>query len=250
MKKNNETRKKSWPKWQGKRDKSIVKGSLNILLQKYVGNEYEKDFLKEEKYILNSERFQNAVEETRKKLGFNNTEIIPEEMIQEFITRKLYRGKSLRIAVEAQEKIKQQYREIARETAKKAGISEDWSIYLEHYIINKTPPRLKTFIFPKTIWVEDINEENELLVRLKPGLRYEDYINAWQVLSRPLGKGTRLSKTRSESDLHLQMLKDKDSGMTYKEVAEKHYPKRDPLDTIDRVKKAVTRARKRLEGDK
>lgn len=215
--------KKKWSKWQGKRDKDTVRFGLNVLIQKEIGDYHEKSFRKDEQYIINSKRFQEAILKARNKLG-------------------LVKGKRVGVYSADLEKA-------VKETLESAGLSDDWYSYVEDYIATNSLPEKPLFLHPRKIMVKEINEDNELLIQLKPGLRYEDYIKAWNVFSRPLGAGVRLNKSYSNEDEHLKWLKDKDSGMTYLQVATKHYP-HNPEDNVEKVKKAILRLRKRLERDK
>lgn len=215
--------KKKWSKWQGKRDKDIVKSGLNIILQKEIIDDHEKSYLKDEQYIINSKEFKNAVKAARTKLG-------------------LVKGK--RVGV-----YRADLKNAVTEALATAGLSNEWYEYMEDYIATNQPPEKPFFMHPKKIMVEEINEDNELLIRLKPGLRYEDYRKAWKVFSRPLGEGIRLNKSYSNEDEHLKWLQDKNSGMTYLQVATKHYPN-NPEDNVEKVKKAILRLKKRQERDK
>lgn len=216
--------KKKWSKWQGKRDKDTVRTALNIILQKEIIDEHAKSYLKDEQYIIDSKEFKNAVSAARAKLG-------------------LVKGKRMGV-------YEADLKNAVSEALKNAGLSDDWYSYMQDYIATNNPPEKPFFMHPRKIMVEEINEDNELLIRLKPGLRYEDYRKAWKVFSRPLGAGIRLNKPYTSEDIHLQMLNDKDNGLTYLEITKKHYPNADPLLNVDRVKKAVQRTRKRLKRDK
>lgn len=196
---------------------------LRALLYKQTRDDYEKSVRKDELYIINSKKFQEAISNARASLG-------------------LVKGKRKGV-------LTADFEEAKKEALAHAGLSDEWDEYIGKYITTNTPPSEIMFFKPTKIWVEDINEEDELLIRLKPGLRYEEYRKAWDVFVRTLGKGERLSKSYSNEEDHIKWLEDKDSGMTYLQVATKHYP-HNPEDNVEKVKKAILRLRKRLERDK
>ena len=215
--------KKKWPQWQGRRDKDFIRTMLNILLQKEIGDYHEQSYRKDELYIINSAKFQKAIADARKSLG-------------------LVKGKRKGI-------YQADFDKAVNEALKTAELTDDWRSYMEKYIASNNPSGEPLFLHPGKIMVKEINEDNELLIRLKPGLRYEDYVKAWNVFSRPLGEGVRLNKSYSNEEEHLTWLQDKDRGMTYMQVAEKYFPSH-PDENVERIKKAILRLRKRIERDK
>lgn len=215
--------KKKWTKWQGKRDKETVIFGLNLLIQKEIGDHHIKSQLKDEQYIIKSNSFQEAISKARSSLG-------------------LIKGKRVGVYMADLEKA-------VKETLETTGLSNDWYSYVEEYIATNKQPERPFFIHPGKIKVIEINEKNELIIQLKPGLRYEDYKKAWKVFARPLGDGARLNKSYSNEAEHMQWLRDKDSGMTYLQVSTKHYP-HNPEGNVEKIKKAILRLKKRQERDK
>lgn len=221
---------------------------LRVMLQKYVGEQYTKDYLKDEMFVLEKPAFQVAVLEARKNLNLTNEEPIETEDTTKWVIKHLS-GSLLGRSHKDYEKYKAVFYNEIDKVLKSAGLDEAWKYYVGDYIVNQTKPKKPLFIFPKTVWIEEVNNDNEVLVRLKPGLRYEDYINAWEVVSKPLGVGKRLRKTRTNDMQHLDMIRDKERGLTYRQIALKHYPDTDPEVNVGRIKKIILRGKKRLNRD-
>lgn len=226
-------------------EKKIVIWVINMMLQNKLKAEHEKSMLKDEPYVRASEKFVKAIEAARRRLGLENG-TTPEswiETLRDGVT-------SENLTDEDFKRFYQQFKDEIPKTLEAAELSKRWRIYVEYYIINNKPPeRGEAFFFPLTMRVEDVSERGEIIVKLKPGLRYEDYTNAWKVFVKFLGTGARLNKPYTNTEGR-SMHQDKQDGMSYREIAGKYFPSIDAILAIDRVKKAVAREKKRLSGDK
>ncbi len=122
---------------------------------------------------------------------------------------------------------------------------------MREFLINQKPPTAHVFINKTTkMKIGKITDKHEIVLLLKPGLRYEDYQKAWEVFSSILGGADRLAKPYADEELSLQMLNDKNKGLTYMDITKKYYPDKDPEMNYERVKKMIQRTRKRFERDK
>ncbi|HMZ59604.1 MAG TPA: DUF1577 domain-containing protein, partial [Leptospiraceae bacterium] len=68
-------------------------------------------------------------------------------------------------------------------------------------------------------------DKDKITLELKPGLRREDYVNAWKAISPYLGPAEQLEKLYSNPELDTKMFQDKTNGLAYKKIAKKYYPK-------------------------
>lgn len=229
---------------QGK--KSVVITVMNILLQKYLGDDYRKSFLKKEPYILADNQFKNAVRDARIRLQLDEQSIIPERW------KEYLRSGSI-ISADKEDPnyapFRAKYNSEVDQVIKEASLTREWNPYVYDYMVDMIPPKKPLFIFPKTIWVTDINEEGEILIRLKPGLRHSDYTKAWKVFARHLGNGNRLEKPYTNKDRDA-IYDDKLLGLSYRQLAVKYFPNTEISSSIDRVKKIVSREKQRRAGDK
>ena len=127
-------------------------------------------------------------------------------------------------------------------------IVNDWQEYIVHYIFTDSKPIRPVFASYKTISIEAI-ENGEILVRLKPGLRREDYISVWRQLKPLLGEAKRLQKPLTNADENIKILSLKDDDKkSYSQIAKICYPNMDVEQAKDKVKKIVKRERIRLSG--
>lgn len=239
---------------------------INLILWRLLHEEHTKSELRDEEYILRSQKFQQAVAEARKRLGFTDkllegTKIANEKEALEkgenayegdlvigllhFIE---HRGEEM--SVEDFGAHEDRFNAELLRALEEAGLSRAWASYMEHFILFDTPPEDKLIHIPKAIEAVSYTPDEELIIRLRPGLRYEDYRKAWGAFKKHLGHGKRLQKSFGDNEVALQMLKDHNDGMTYKAITLKYYPDVDPDVNYDRVKKAIQRAKQRFERDK
>ena len=99
-----------------------------------------------------------------------------------------------------------------------------------------------------SIRAETVNEDNEITLRLKPGLRYEDYVAAWKALSATLGPSRRLAKPYTNVSTSSKIYEASLKGLSYGEIAKQFYPAMDKILARDRVIKIIGRERRRRES--
>jgi hypothetical protein len=227
---------------------------MNGLISDRIADGHMKPYLKKEPYIRNDPDFRASVIALRDKLGISTTPDRTDKSYREdhWVVEQMTHQKIDDLSLKD---INRYYRLFYDGVSKILGehkLSEAWRNYTEDCVVSKLDPEISRVTFPtaKNIRIEDINADGEVLLRLRPGLKREDYERAWHVISKPLGEAPRLDKSYSNVKRNQQMLQDKESGMTYKEIAKKHYPSQDPELIIETIRKAIYRERKRQEWDK
>jgi hypothetical protein len=228
--------------------------ALNGIIWRRLSDSHHKDFLKKESYIKNDPTFLASIAEVRQVLGLTTTPDTSDEdyRTDHWIIEQISHKKVKDLSHEEMVAHYQQFHSHVLSIINKYNLGKAWVNYIEDFIIFDGRPEINftTFPTPKNIKIEDINEEGEVLLRLKPGLRHEDYERAWDVVSRPLGEGKRVSKPYTNIERSQQMLRDKEAGMKYKEIAKKYYPNQDPEAIIETIRKAIYRERQRQKWDK
>ena len=228
-----------------------AKTLLDLELQMALGEPHEKSSLVNEKPVISSDRFLTAILEARKNLNFTNTDTVDEGLIEEWVVSQLSNGKVQKPTDSGYFDLLRRFFEEVSIVAKKAKLPEKWETYIAYYIVNQRSPRAFAFGMPKDIETVSVNQSGELLIRLKPNLRYEDYIGAWKVFSKRLGQGKPLKKTRPQGERDDEILKNKDD-LSQRQLARKYFPNQAEDDiegTIKKIQQIIKRQRKRsLDG--
>ena len=188
----------------------------NTIMQLKLGDWYDKSIRKDELYLINSPDFKKAITEARSLLQLKG---VPDD---DFIY-------DIEFDIEVKGVIK------------KLGLTDEWTEYIRYFIAHEKPPQEQTFYGNKYIEVAMIDEEGQVMVRLKPGLRREDYIKAWQTISRYLGPPKQKSKPYTSQELNNQIYEARQIMLSYGALAMMFFPKMDRDKAIDRVKKTVKR---------
>jgi hypothetical protein len=202
---------------------------------------YEATNRKFENYLLRDKQLKDGIDIIRKSLDET-----PSEYVKVLYVRSgpaIYpRGKSNPSV----------YKKLEADVANLLGecnIEADWTEYITQYIITDGKPEIPVFASPKTISIASI-ENGEVLLRLKPGLRRKDYINAWNQLLPILGKPNSLLKPITFADENMKMLAlHEEEKLSHAQIAKIYYANdRDPKQARDKVKKRIKRERDRLRG--
>ena len=207
---------------------------------------YRSSVFKDAQYLIQREDFKRSIKDIQKKLGLDkNPSDAHNAWMWALTTTPHTPGENW------DEKVKTRY-ELMQASVyrviKDFSLTKEWKGFIEGVLLqssfNDRP------WMPLDLKIEFISvSDNEIPIRLKPGLRYEEYRKAWKQIAPILGRGQRLKKPYTSQQEHMEMYKDKVSGMTYTEISKKYYPK-NPLQNIEKVKKAILRTKKRLERDK
>jgi hypothetical protein len=188
----------------------------NTIMQLKLGDWYDKSIRKDELYLINSPDFKKAITEARSLLQLKG---VPDD---DFIY-------DIEFDIEVKGVIK------------KLGLTDEWTEYIRYFIAHERPPQEQTFYGNKYIEVAGIDEEGQVMVRLKPGLRKEDYDKAWKVISRYLGPPHKKAKPYTDQELNNQIYEARQIILSYGVLAKMYFPGMNKDQAIDRVKKIVKR---------
>jgi hypothetical protein len=195
-----------------------------------------------ENQITSDERFQKTVvAEARKDLGIKIQTY--EETGRAGI--KIYADTTL-----AKDEVNQrvvnspQYAQWVNRVLIDTGLPEMWREYVSAYISGQPVSKKELTIFQNEhIFVNEVNADS-IVINIRKGIRYDEYIKAWEALSPYLGKGRRKNSARENAIRDLQMYHSfYFRGLTYREIAQL-YLNTDIEYGIETVKKAVKRQKK------
>lgn len=195
-----------------RRNKHIANSVMRLKLS----NWYDKSLRKDELYIISNPEFKKSIAEARKQLNLKSESDELDDSL----------SYDLEIEVE--------------NIVKKMGLSEEWKEYVSSYITDGKPPKHQVFYGNKYIKITRIDEEGRLSLELEPGLRREDYVNAWRAIASYLGPAQKKSKPYTSQELNNQIYEARQM-LTYGALAMMFFPRMDKGKAIDRVKKAVKR---------
>lgn len=142
---------------------------------------------------------------------------------------------------------KNHFYSVVDEVLLRTGLSEEWRDYVAVFIVTNMPPS-RNFPAPYPfITVQDVVEDS-ITIKIRKGIRYEEYVTAWTALVQFLGLGRRKAKKRDEQTaaIHAQMYGKREFyGLTYKQLAEEYGIERIAVDDAkDYVKKVIKRQKK------
>lgn len=226
----------------------IEAGFINTSIDRLLGGKHDKSARKNENYVINNLTFLKAIEDARVKFGIKD-EVIDDGdaiiLIMVFVRDKY---PNLKTYQETMMFINQEITKILEV----ANLSEQWRPYVEEFIVNRRPTT--SFVMGQVDKIRARKvEKDKITLELKPGLRREDYVNAWKAFAPYLGPANQLEKPFSDPELDAKMFQDRNKGLAFKKLAEKYYPKEysnNEVDTIEMVKKRVQRYKQRYLRDK
>ena len=213
---------------------------------------------KNEYYLMHDEKFLALVQSARSKLGLTNTEIIGEMELDDWLKKNIKLSREYledpdreRYIVRADgkkstsEDPSNAFRDIVQDIANHLSLGGDWTQYISYFIVNGTSnPNSPGVYADVKILLKNI-EDDGLTIKIKPGLRYEDYVKAWKVFSEHLGPPERLEKPHTNAKINQAIYEDRQAGMSYTEIAEKYFDSESPLVYKDQVVKIIRREEKR-----
>ncbi|NCU38355.1 hypothetical protein EOL96_04850 [Candidatus Saccharibacteria bacterium] len=207
---------------------------------------YKESVLKDAPYLIERKDFKQTIKNIRNELGIVEHPSNPQNaQMWSLTSTKHIDGqdwnkevkKKYSLMQSAVDKVKSEF-----------NLGKEWKVYIESLILQGTPTDRPWM--PLNLNFEYMSvENNEIVIKLKPGLRYEEYRNTWKQIAPILGKGQRLNKPYTSQSEHMKMYEDKIRGMTYMEISKKYYPS-NPNQNVEKVKKAILRVKKRLHRDK
>ena len=218
--------------------------NFNTLLnQQHV---YRNSVFKNAHYLIKREDFKQSIRAAQKALGLDkNPSDAHSALMWAFTTTPRTNNDNWEEKVNARYDLMQTS---VNEVIKEYNLGREWKGFIEGLLLQSSlndRPWMPLALKLEVVSVVD----GEILIKLRPGLRYEEYHDAWKQIAPILGKGQRLNKPYTNHSEHLKMYEDKMAGMTYKEISEKYYPN-NPSENFEKVKKAILRIKKRQERDK
>lgn len=241
----------TYHEWNDKKLESLIKARVssidrselervvvaNLHLDRVIGRKLEKATLeKQESYLLERKDFLEAISEARDELGISGKAYVEELDVNDWINARY--DSAL-------------FYELIKSTLQRLGLGSEWSFYITMYIVNNQPPNKKYVALRSnnTMSVDGVSETGELLIKLRPGLRKEDYLKAWEVFSDYLGTPSRVPKANTEDKRDNAIYADFNDGLTKRELASKYFPNQEELSAIDRVSKIIKRQKARRHKD-
>jgi hypothetical protein len=216
-------------------DKQEVKRIVesNIKLDVAIGRDMEESLLiKNETYLLDNKDFIKTINVARNKLNITDDNYVDELDINNWISVN-YEPKS--------------FYDVVKEVLKSLNLGSEWSFYITVYVVNNKPPDKKySSIRSNTgISIERLSESGELIIKLSPGLRRNDYLKAWDIFRYYLGSSSRLPKTNLESERDNAIFNDFNNGATKRKLANKYFPNQDGISSMEKISKILKRQKDR-----
>lgn len=246
-------------KWRELLEKALASGKdgrlaamlANIELEKIVRNRHRAGSRKNETYIINSERYKQAIASARKLLELDKG-TRDDERHQKFVALVMVLTAAQLVNRPTSEgditEAILAFQDFILDVLHEAGLGDEWLIFVAAHVVNGEPPREKYFGATQPVSIEDIDNSGEVLIRLRPGLSKEDYERAWQVVGELLGKPKRLQKSYTNSEQNKALYEAKQDGKSYGQLADEYFPKIDKVLAVDRIKKIIKRERERYEA--
>lgn len=178
-------------------------------------------------YIIQSEEVQNAVRSAQKELGVERSTIPKNKEISWIKTNSA----------------------VLKKWFASTRLPDSWYTFFVQYVISAyVPPSTDLVHRESYIEIQD-TDDHSVTLRIKKGVRFEEYTYAWKALSPFLGAGRRKNKlpdydTRIRD---LQMYGKHQSGYTNKMIADDYVNAINDDNAKDTVKKAVRRQKKLFE---
>lgn len=193
----------------------------NSVMQFKLSNWYDKSVRKDELYLVSNPKFKEAVAQARKRLRLTGAPDDDDDIY------------SVEFDIEVDSVIK------------KMGLSDEWDEYIRTYIAYGKPPENQMFYGDKYMQITRIDQDGQVWLCLKPGLRREDYVNAWKALARYLGSAQKKSKPYTSQEFNNKIYEARQGGLSYGKLAKLFFPAMDTDIAVDRIKKAVKRESQR-----
>lgn len=250
----------------------MKKSDLQKLINELYAQDYQGTDQSYERPLLWPSDYNKIIETARKKLGLTSKALMAIGKEKGILQRKdgvigvkdyypVTEDKYLKLVIAhikssskamTDSKAKDYFYSVVDEVLGRTGLSEEWRDYVAVFIVTNMPPS-RNFPAPYPfIKVQDIDEDS-VTIKIRKGIRYEEYVTAWAAIVQFLGLGRRKAKKRDEQTaaIHAQMYGKREFyGLTYKQLAEEYGIERLTFDDAkDYVKKAIKRQKKlRQEG--
>ena len=218
-------------------DEEVIKQTVkaNLLLDVELGRKYEDATRKKkEKYLLSNPEFHSIIKDARRELKIPDETNIDELDIHDWLKEHF------------EWPYDRTFHDVQQKVAEQVGLGQEWGFYISAYIINNRPPKEPyiAVMQNKGIAINNVGK-NELTITLSPGLRKEDYMKAWNLFNKYLGKPKRIPKDDTESERDTHIYDDFANGMTKRELEEKYFPNQDENSRQERIIKILKRQKQR-----
>lgn len=216
-------------------DENAVKRAVtaNIKLERAIGRKKEGAILKKtEKYLLERAELPKVIAQARSRLNIPLDIYVSELNINEWIDEN------------SEPRL---FYEVVKSTLEELKLGSEWSFYITMFIVNNQPPDKKYVLLrpDNGVSVEEVGVNGELLIRLRPGVRKEDYLKAWEAFREYLGSPNRIPKEDTESERDSGIYNDFSDGVTRRELAHKYFPGQEESSAMDRIIKILKRQKAR-----
>jgi hypothetical protein len=194
-----------------------------------------------EMQITSDSQFQESVARARKKLGIK----IPTQKEKGRNERELNADVNFG-DYQADDKLvnSKQFLSSVDKVILETKLPEIWRDYIAAYISGKSLSKDDLKIYKNEHLIVENADEDSIVIRIRKGIRYEEYVKAWDALAFHLGKGRRRNTVRDNAIRDLQMYHSfYFRGLPYKEIS-KLYLDTDVEWGVDTVKKAIKRQKK------
>ena len=198
-----------------------------------------------ETQVTASKSFQDAVAETIKVTGLESPVLtVSDKYDTQMSANVLFRQRGtppqkVRKIIESKE-----FKDCIDKLMQDTSLPNRWREYAIAYITGQSVSKKNlTLSTNEHILLEKI-DDNSLTIKIRKGVRYDEYIKTWGSLSKHLGKGRRKDSTRDNAVRDLQMYHSfYYRGLSLKEIA-KLYLNTDVEYGVDTVKKAIRRQKR------
>lgn len=115
---------------------------------------------------------------------------------------------------------------IIKQILSDSSLDESWYVIVENIILNgHHPDKAYSANLPIGVAIEDITPNGDVIIRVAKGCAKQEYVGAWENISRFTGKSARQPKTDSANkERDLGIIRDMNAGTPVSQVARKYFP--------------------------
>lgn len=115
---------------------------------------------------------------------------------------------------------------VVEKILKESSLDKSWYVIVENIILNgRHPDEAYSVNVPVSVSIADIAPNGDVIIRVAKGSTKQEYVKAWEKVSRFTGKPARQPKTNSDNkERDLGIIRDRNAGMTTTQIASKYFP--------------------------
>ena len=228
---------------------------MSLRIKSYLANLYDSNYRKNEPYILSDKSFVAAIENGRKSLGFSlERDIsfdIDEDDLEKWVVYLTTGEKNLRPRSALYRSAVMSFTETVSRVLTEANLPNKWDYFVAVYLLTGRPPKDNAFDFD-LVEVQSVDKDGVSL-KFRKGISKAQFDKVWQVVSRVLGEPDKTQIISKDAKRNLEILRKKDSGLTYTELAKEYYPAQSESEigliaAEDTIKKIVRREREKFKS--